>query len=147
VPAIIDTSIALKWVLAESDSPQALALRRDFLVRQDILSAPSLLIYEATNTLYAAARDGAVSWQAVDMGLEDILTTIRLRIPSAAIAQRTVAITHRTSQTYAYDAQFLALAEHLHCDLWTADERFLRAVRRHGFSQVKALSAYPLPIW
>ncbi len=145
MPAVLDTSIALKWVLAESDSPQALALRRDFLERQDILYAPSLLIYEATNTLYAAARDGAVSWQAVDVGLEDMLTIIRLRIPSAAIAQRTVAITHLTGQTYAYDAQFLALAERLRCDLWTADARFLRAMQRHGFSQVKALTAYPLP--
>ncbi len=75
-----------------------------------------------------------------------MLTIIRLRIPSAAIAQRTVAITHLTGQTYAYDAQFLALAERLRCDLWTADARFLRAMQRHGFSQVKALTAYPLPI-
>lgn len=30
-------------------------------------------------------------------------------------------------QDAAYDAHYLALAETLNCDLWTADERFYRA--------------------
>ncbi len=75
----------------------------------------------------------------------DLLATVQLQIAPASVAKRALEITQLTSQTYAYDTQFLAFAEYLGCDLWTADERFQRAMNRHGFSQVKAISAYPLP--
>lgn len=45
---------------------------------------------------------------------------------------------------HTYDAQFLALAEQLGCNLWTADEDFEKAMNRNGFSQVKGIRAYPV---
>ncbi len=145
MPIIVDTSVALKWVLAEVYSANASALRRDMLHRREEVVAPSLLLYEATNTLYQAGRDGIVSWQSVEQGLDDILTVVRLQPPALATARRAVDLARMTTLTYAYDTQFLALAEYLGCDLWTADERFQRAMNRYGFAQVKAISAYPLP--
>ncbi|MHB8645466.1 MAG: type II toxin-antitoxin system VapC family toxin [Thermomicrobiales bacterium] len=144
MPIVVDTSVALKWVLAEVYSANANALRRDCLRRREQIVAPTLLLYEATNTLYGAGRDGTLPWQSIEQGLDDMLTVVRLRAPNAETVKRAVEIARLTTQTYAYDTQFLVLAERLRCDLWTADERFLRAMQRQGFSQVKALSAYPL---
>jgi predicted nucleic acid-binding protein len=43
----------------------------------------------------------------------------------------------------AYDGYYVALAENLGCDLWTADERLLRRLSgRAPF--VKALAVFPL---
>lgn len=145
MPIVVDTSVALKWVLSEVASANAHALRRDCLRGREQIVAPTLLLYEATNTLYQAGRDGIVPWQSVEQGLDDIMTVVRLQVPTAETAKRAVEIARLTTQTYAYDPQFLALAEWLQCDLWTADERFLRAMRRHGFSRVQSLSTYPLP--
>lgn len=81
MPIVVDTSIALKWALSEVHSANANALRRDFLRQREQIIAPSLLLYEATNTLYQAGRDGALSWQSVEQGLDDILMVVRLRAP------------------------------------------------------------------
>ncbi len=139
MPIIVDTSVALKWALAEIHSANANALRRDVLHRREEIVAPTLLLYEATNTLYQAGRDGIVPWHSVAQGLEDILTVVRLRPPTITTAKQAVALARMTTQTYAYDTQFLALAERLNCDLWTADERFQRAMQRHGFAQVRTI--------
>ncbi len=58
MPIVVDTSVALKWVLTEVASANAAALRRDMLHQREEIVAPSLLLSEATNTLYGAGRDG-----------------------------------------------------------------------------------------
>ncbi len=40
---------------------------------------------------------------------------------------RALELASQLSQSATYDAQYLALAESLGCELWTADERFYRA--------------------
>lgn len=145
MPIVVDTSVALKWVLAEGDSANANALRRDCLRGREQIVAPTLLLYEATNTLYGAGRNGALPWPSIAQGLDDIVSVVQLRGPTAETTKGAVEIARLTTQTYAYDTQFLALAERLQCDLWTADERFLRAMHRHGFYRVHSLSTYPLP--
>jgi predicted nucleic acid-binding protein len=47
---VIDASVAIKWVIAEEGSTQALALRRHTLI------APDLLIAECANVLWKKAR-------------------------------------------------------------------------------------------
>ncbi len=92
------------------------------------------------------AGTGFAPWHSVEQGLDAILTVVRLRSPMLTTANRAVEIARLTTQTDAYDSQFLALAERLQCDLWTADERFQRAMQRQGFAQVRAISTYPLPL-
>ncbi len=145
MPVVVDTSLALKWVRTEVYTAEAIALRDDYFQQRDTIAAPSLLLYEATNTLFGFARDGFMTWTEAERAIDDVLATVRLQIAPASVAKRALEITRLTSQTYAYDTQFLALAEYLGGDLWTADERFQRAMNRHGFAQVKAIGTYPLP--
>jgi len=49
---------------------------------------------------------------------------------SRSIYSRALELVDQLQQAAAYDAHYLALAETLNCDLWTADERFYRAVTR-----------------
>ena len=42
---------------------------------------------------------------------------------------RALELANRLNQGAVYDALYLALAENLSCDLWTADERFYHAAR------------------
>ena len=66
------------------------------------------------------------------------------RLVTRTLAKRAIQIANLAGEQHAYDAQFLALAERLQCDLWTADEDFRRAMHRNSFTQVKTISAYPL---
>jgi predicted nucleic acid-binding protein len=52
MPIVIDTSVALKWVLTELYVDRAEAPRDDLLRQKELLIAPSLLLYEASNVLY-----------------------------------------------------------------------------------------------
>lgn len=52
---------------------------------------------------------------------------------------RALELASELGQGAAYDAHYLALAEALDCELWTADERFRRAASP-GFPFVHALS-------
>jgi predicted nucleic acid-binding protein len=61
MPVVVDTSVAIKWVLAEVYTANARALRDDRIHQQDVLYAPHLLLSEATNVLFQNVRRGALS--------------------------------------------------------------------------------------
>ena len=48
--------------------------------------------------------------------------------------RRALELASRFGQGAAYDAHYLALAETLGCELWTADEKFFRAARGEATS-------------
>lgn len=144
MPIVVDTSVALKWVLTEVFGAQAAALRDDLLRRREGLVAPSLLLYEATNVLYQYAHRGVFPLSSAQRRISDIRRPLNLHMVSVPVARRAMEIADIASERYAYDVQFLALAEQLGCDLWTADEDFLRAMNRNGFAQVKGIGTYPL---
>ncbi len=145
MPIVVDTSIALKWIRIEVYTTQAEALRDDHLRRRDTIYAPSLLVSEAASGLHRFARDGSLTQTEAIAGLDEMLAILRIRPVSRTIAKRAMAIANQTNVKHAYDVQFLALAERLNCDLWTADEEFQKAMNRNGFLQVRLVSAYPLP--
>ena len=142
---VVDTSIAIKWAVVKVYTTQAVALRDTLLRQGDTLVAPHFLMSEVTNTLHSIVGAGLLTDAAAEEALDDIRAVVTLREVTLVLAKRALAIARQTRRTYAYDTQFLALAEQLGCDLWTADDRFARAVARHGFVQVKALRTYPLP--
>ena len=115
---VIDASVALKWVIAEDGTAEALALRH-----RHRLFAPDLLMAECANVLWRKSRLGELTrdeaaFAARLLQRADIeLTAMRpLLEPATRLA---VALDHP-----AYDCLYLALAESLSCDLVTADEGF-----------------------
>jgi predicted nucleic acid-binding protein len=57
VTFVVDASVAVKWILPESGSSAAAALRK----LNDDLSAPSLIAVEVGNALWKAVRRGSVT--------------------------------------------------------------------------------------
>jgi predicted nucleic acid-binding protein len=122
--AVIDASVALKWVLPEPDSAQALNLH------QATLYAPDFILPEAANALWSAVRRSLLS-------ADDALTRFRALV-AAPIALRAtgtlsgeaMALGLRTNHPV-YDCLYLALALELDLKVITADQRFFAAVGRH----------------
>jgi predicted nucleic acid-binding protein len=119
---VVDASVALKWVLRESDSEIARSI-----VGKTRLLAPDLLWAELGSALWRRQRAGDLS--AVD-ARELLLTLRRFPVetyplfPLLPLAlEIAVAIGHSV-----YDCIYLALADRQDCRVLTADRRLCNVV-------------------
>lgn len=124
---VVDASLAVKWLVNEVHTDRAFALARSW-VRSGIQPvAPYLMPVEVTNALYRRVVLRQVPILAATELLGVFLGTgIELREP-AGLHRRAMELAARLNQDSVYDAHYLALAETMDCELWTADERFYRA--------------------
>ena len=124
----VDANLVIRLVADPSDEAvQRLWVQWDAAHRQ--LAAPSLLFSEVTNALYRYQQLGYLSASSADLALEAALA-LPLRLHAEAdLYRRALALAGRFSLPAAYDAHYLAVAEHLGGELWTADRRLARAVQ------------------
>ena len=126
---VIDASIAIKWLIEEEGTPQALTLRRTAR-----LLAPELLVAECANILWKKARRNELSREEALLAARLLQTAAIELVPTrsllAAATRIAIALDHP-----AYDCLYLALAIENDCRFVTADERFLRKLggRRSRF--------------
>lgn len=129
---VVDASLAIKWVLKEPYTEQALALAEEWAAAGTRPAAPCLLLVEATNVLHRRAMLGHISSsQARELlaGLLDMGIEIR---ESPQMHFRAMKLAQELQRPAVYDTHYLALADILGCELWTADERFFNSVKeRH----------------
>ncbi|MBI4299241.1 MAG: type II toxin-antitoxin system VapC family toxin [Chloroflexi bacterium] len=130
---IVDASLAAKWLVNEVHSEKALALALSWARVGVQPVAPYLMPVEVANALYQRVVRAQMSLDAAIRLLEALVESgIQLREPSG-LHRRSIELAAQLHQDAAYDSHYLALAEQLDCDLWTADERFYRAARPvHG---------------
>ena len=125
----VDASVAAKWFLQEEWADRARALLRDTLNADEPIVAPPLLPYEVTNILRLRWRASApIPLERALVHLDDFLgVPIELRNPPG-LHRHALVLADTYGLPAAYDAHYLALAEHLDCLLWTDDHRLLRSL-------------------
>jgi predicted nucleic acid-binding protein len=121
---VIDASIAVKWVVEENGTPEALALRQ-----KAKLIAPELLIAECANILWKKVqknellKEEALIAARLLQGAEIELQPMRSLLEAAT--QLSIEIDHP-----AYDCLYLTLAIEKKCQFVTADGRLLRKLHQ-----------------
>jgi len=116
---VIDASIAVKWVVEENGTAEALVLRQNAK-----LIAPELLVAECANILWKKVqrhellKEEALLAARLLQGADIELLPTRSLLEAAT--QMSIEINHP-----AYDCLYLALAVDNECRCVTADERFL----------------------
>lgn len=63
------------------------------------------------------------------MAVIGVLDEVLIRDFDPGVTLRAVDLADTFGQSASYDAHYLALAEHLGCELWTADEKFRNATK------------------
>jgi len=127
---VVDASLALKWVLAESDSSAAITLLGEWNTRKVEVIAPALFAYEATNILYRQVVVGKLTYDETKKLLAKLFSIgIELDFSHYInVSVRAMEFSHRFGLPAAYDAHYLALAEREQCDYWTADARLWNTI-------------------
>ena len=128
---VVDTSIAIKWVLQESDSDIAETMLIEWSSNGVVILAPALLTYEVTNALYKKARKGEITFETATEALTKVLLSgVALNFSQDSnLGRRAIELAHQFGLTATYDAHYLALAEREGCELWTADTRMWNSIR------------------
>ena len=125
----VDASLTLKLVLAKPDSPIARCLWAEWEERDMDVVSPSLWAYEVTSVIRNKVHRGKIT---PDEGEEAFAIIhklgVRLIVPPD-LHERAWEMAKKLNRPAAYDAHYLALAQTLDCEFWTADERLYNAVR------------------
>ena len=138
---VVDASVAVKWVLREPHTAEALALAEQWAAAGIKPAAPSLFLVEVTNVLHRRTLAGDVSIGDARQMLAAILSVgVEIR-EGPGIHVRALELASELHRPDVYDTHYLALAEMLDADLWTADQRFFNALRGQN-RRVRSLVDY-----
>jgi predicted nucleic acid-binding protein len=141
VKYVLDASVALKWVLPEPDSPQAIALRDAYTNQVHQLHAPDIFSVEIAYALAKVYHRGLLTQAEATQSLADILRVSPTLHPAAPLLARAfeLATAQRVSL---YDCVYVALAEQQQCQLVTADQRLINSLPSQS-SLILELAAVP----
>jgi predicted nucleic acid-binding protein len=124
----VDASLVIRLVADPADeSIQRLWEQWDTERRQ--LAAPTLLYYEVANTLYRYQKLGFMGAASVRLAFEAALALPLELYGKADLHRRALDLAGKLSLSAAYDAHYLALAEYLGSEFWTADRQLARRVQ------------------
>lgn len=125
---VLDSSVALKFVLPEVDSARAARLRDEYANGVHELIAPDLFAPEVANGLASAERQRRIGPGESAILFHDVLRVAPLIHPTSPLLVRAMEIAVATRQAV-YDCAYLALAEQEDCEMVTADDLFVRKMR------------------
>ncbi len=123
----VDASLVVGLV-AHADRERLRALWRGWQERRLRIAAPTLLLFEVTNAIYRYERQALLSAASADRFLRMVSALPLDLVSRAELHQEAIHLSRRFSLPAAYDAHYLALAEHLGAQFWTVDRRLVRAV-------------------
>jgi predicted nucleic acid-binding protein len=137
----VDASLILKLILVEQDSINVQHLW-DAWIDADIEPvAPPLLAFEGTSVIRNRMYRRLVPPEEAELMFKAFhLLGVRYLYPDG-LHQRAWELAKQFNRPQAYGSHYLALAELLGLELWTADEHLYRAVARE-LSWVKWLGDY-----
>ena len=141
---VVDASLALKWLVEEEHSDQAHAILQSWESQDMTRATPHLMPFEAANALHQRVVRGELTVEAAADLIESLLLS-RIELHEApGLHRRALELANRLDQGAAYDAHYLALAEFLDCELWTADKRFF-LVASHVSDNVHWVGGFTAP--
>jgi len=121
----------LSTYLPEKYSPQAVALLEEWTRQQTQIAAPALIKYEFVSALRKSVARKVISADYAANSRDELLAhEIHLMLDDDLL-RRAYELATQLNRPNAYDAQYLAVAERLNCEFWTADQRLFNAVNSH----------------
>jgi predicted nucleic acid-binding protein len=129
VDVVIDSSVLLATILPETYSDTAREKLGEWITGGARISAPLLLQYELAAILRRHVYTGKLTIEQARLHLQSLLAFDIRYFRSKHLTLRAYEIATQFNQPRAYDAHFLAVAEFLDCEFWTADERLVNSMQ------------------
>ncbi len=139
---VVDANICVSLVLSLPYSAKAQTLLQGWLRSGDELMVPTLWEYEVVSAVRRAAFRKAIPPDEAAQALQVIFDLEPTVVPPTLdLHTRTLTWAARLNQASAYDAHYLAVAEALNAEFWTADERLYSRAQQLGLDWVQVVEA------
>lgn len=137
---VVDASLVVKWLVSEVDSGRAAQLLLEWARNRVLIVAPVMILTEVSNALHKKVQSNIVNISDVRR-LLDRLSGLLL-VDYIEMHERAIEFASILGEQDAYDCHYLALAEQLDCEFWTADRAFYDAAHRQ-FPRVRYIRPIP----
>jgi predicted nucleic acid-binding protein len=138
---VLDSSVAFKTLVAETDSPKAQQLCDDYRKGIHALLAPDVFPVELAHAITRAERQARISPTQGARLLTDILNRLPHLQSSLPLLPRAYAMSS-AARIGVYDCLYVALAEREGCELVTADDKLVKKLGAQ-FPFIVALASMP----
>lgn len=134
---VIDANITLSLFIHLPYSTEADAKFKHWRKMNDQMYAPSLWHAEIVSAVKKNEVNGLISEDDARLTLASIAQfPVEVVTPNRYLLDLSFLWAGRLGQIVAYDAQYLALAEYLNAEFWTADKRLFQKVSEINISWV-----------
>jgi predicted nucleic acid-binding protein len=141
VKYVIDSSVAVKWELSETDSDKADSLRNDFRKGVHEFLSLDIFMVEAAHALTRAERQRRILVGQARKLFLDVLTTPPIFFPFHPLMLRAIDISSKM-RIGVYDCCYVALAEREQCEFVTADTTLVKNLQS-TFPFILSLASIP----
>jgi predicted nucleic acid-binding protein len=138
---VLDSNVALKWVLPENDSAKAIRIRDEFLNGSHELLAPDVFVGEIGHSLTRLERRGLILPVDAARKFSDVLASLPQIHSSLPISTRAYDIASQARHGF-YDCLYVSLAEREGCELLTADAKLITNLQA-AFPFIISLASLP----
>jgi predicted nucleic acid-binding protein len=125
---VLDSGILLASILVEEHTEQSKALLSHWRAENIQIAAPTLFRYELVAVMRKNVYRATLSADQAIEGLAFLLAQPIQLMMDDQLLKRGFELATMFNRPTAYDSQYLAVAERLGCDFWTADEKLFNAV-------------------
>ncbi len=129
-PVCVDASFVIRSLESADSHSSAIRLWIEWHEAGRPVIAPTLLYYEITNALHRYVVHGELLPEEASELLEMALRLDITLYGDNDLHRRALKLAKSFSLSATYDAHYLALAERLGAEFWTADKRLVRTVQK-----------------
>jgi predicted nucleic acid-binding protein len=126
---ILDSSVAVKRAIRETDTPKALRLREGFRKAVHELLAPDIFAIEVAHALTRAERQKRINVGESKIFLTDVLKTAPRFYSFYPLLAHACDISSKM-RVGVYDCLYVVLADQEGCEFVTADDRLVKNLQR-----------------
>jgi predicted nucleic acid-binding protein len=139
---VIDANVTVALVVNLPYSSQAENYFRQWRKQNVRLHAPALWPAEIASALRKLEAVGQLASQDTRLVVQSLaLLPVQIHIPDVQLLQASLDWAVKLEQVVAYDAQYLALAEILQAEFWTADHRLYKTMQKLKIGWVHAIAS------
>ncbi|MBN1259742.1 MAG: type II toxin-antitoxin system VapC family toxin [Anaerolineae bacterium] len=126
----VDSSLVIPYVADHPLSEAAVSVWKQWQQQRSQIHAPLLLRYEIVNALHRYIVHELITGEMATFALRSALALPIIFHGDQALHYRAQSIALAYGLSVTYDAHYLALAESLKADFWTAERRLFTAVHK-----------------